>query len=103
MDGPQPAARAGGVVATLAFAGITAAIMQTLVTPLIAELPKMLHTTSSNAAWVITATLLAARRLRAGHRPPRRPVRQAPHAARVLGAADRGLRGVRALLLRASR
>lgn len=60
MDAPQPSARAGGVVATLAFAGITAAIMQTLVTPLIAELPQLLHTTSSNAAWVITATLLVA-------------------------------------------
>ncbi|WP_326809041.1 MFS transporter [Streptomyces sp. NBC_01186] len=60
MDGPQPTSRAGGVVATLAFAGTTAAIMQTLVTPLIAELPKMLHTTSSNAAWVITVTLLVA-------------------------------------------
>ncbi|MGW6158687.1 MFS transporter [Streptomyces sp. NPDC055144] len=58
MDAPQPTARAGGVVATLAFAGTTAAIMQTLVTPLIAELPKILHTTSSNAAWVITVTLL---------------------------------------------
>ncbi|WP_377271959.1 MFS transporter [Peterkaempfera sp. SMS 1(5)a] len=60
MDAPQPAARAGGVVATLALAGITAAIMQTLVTPLIAELPQMLHTSTSNAAWVITATLLVA-------------------------------------------
>jgi len=48
------------VVATLALAGITAAIMQTLVTPLIAELPQILHTTSSNAAWVITVTLLVA-------------------------------------------
>ncbi|WP_335933352.1 MFS transporter [Streptomyces sp. PTD5-9] len=59
MDAPQPTARTGGVVATLALAGITAAIMQTLVTPLIAELPEILHTTSSNAAWVITVTLLA--------------------------------------------
>jgi MFS family permease len=58
MGAPQPSARAGRIVATLAFAGTTAAIMQTLVTPLIAELPKILHTTSSNAAWVITATLL---------------------------------------------
>lgn len=46
------------MIATLAFAGTVAAIMQTLVTPLIAELPKLLDTTSSNAAWVITATLL---------------------------------------------
>ncbi|RMB85926.1 MFS transporter [Streptomyces shenzhenensis] len=60
MDAPKPTARAGGVVATLALAGITAAIMQTLVTPLIAELPQILHTSSSNAAWVITVTLLVA-------------------------------------------
>ncbi|MEV5704076.1 MFS transporter [Actinoallomurus sp. NPDC052274] len=68
MDASQPAGRpavdthaahAGGVVTTLALAGITAAIMQTLVTPLIQDLPKILHTTSSNAAWVITVTLLA--------------------------------------------
>ncbi|WP_327710736.1 MFS transporter [Streptomyces sp. NBC_00464] len=58
MDAPRPTARSGGVIATLAFAGTVAAVMQTLVTPLIAELPKILDTTSSNAAWVITATLL---------------------------------------------
>lgn len=60
MDASQASSRSSGVVATLAFAGITAAIMQTLVTPLIAELPQILHTTSSNAAWVITVTLLVA-------------------------------------------
>ncbi|WP_124285179.1 MFS transporter, partial [Streptomyces sp. ADI92-24] len=58
MDAPQPTARTGGVVATLAFAGTVAAVMQTLVTPLIAELPQLLNTTSSNATWVITVTLL---------------------------------------------
>ncbi|MER5428295.1 MFS transporter [Streptomyces sp. NPDC002588] len=57
---PQPTARSGAVIATLAFAGTTAAIMQTLVTPLIAELPQILDTSSSNAAWVITVTLLVA-------------------------------------------
>ncbi|MFI8004123.1 MFS transporter [Streptomyces sp. NPDC086010] len=60
MDAPQPTARAGGVIPTLALAGTVAAIMQTLVTPLIAELPRILDTTSSNAAWVITVTLLVA-------------------------------------------
>ncbi|WP_328477283.1 MFS transporter [Streptomyces sp. NBC_00377] len=55
-----PTARPGAVIATLAFAGTTAAIMQTLVTPLIAELPQILDTSSSNAAWVITVTLLVA-------------------------------------------
>ncbi|WEH40124.1 MFS transporter [Streptomyces sp. NBC_01218] len=58
MDAPQPTARAGGVITTLALAGTVAAVMQTLVTPLIAELPQILHTSSSNAAWVITITLL---------------------------------------------
>ncbi|OKK11205.1 MFS transporter permease [Streptomyces sp. CB02488] len=58
MDAPQPTARTGGVVATLAFAGTVAAVMQTLVTPLIAELPQLLNTSSSNATWVITVTLL---------------------------------------------
>lgn len=60
MDRTQPTARAGGVVGILAFAGIVAAITQTLVVPLIAELPKLLDTSPSNASWVITATLLAA-------------------------------------------
>ncbi|MFF1924737.1 MFS transporter [Streptomyces sp. NPDC058221] len=56
----QPTARTGGVVGILALAGIVAAITQTLVVPLIAELPKLLDTSASNASWVITATLLAA-------------------------------------------
>ncbi|MFI6350057.1 MFS transporter [Streptomyces sp. NPDC050560] len=60
MDAPQPTARSGGVVATLALAGTVAAVMQTLVTPLIAELPRLLDTSASNAAWVVTATLLVA-------------------------------------------
>ncbi|HWU06355.1 MAG TPA: MFS transporter [Streptomyces sp.] len=60
MDAPQPTARAGGVITTLALAGTVAAVMQTLVTPLIAELPRILDTSSSNAAWVVTVTLLVA-------------------------------------------
>ncbi|MEV6970115.1 MFS transporter [Hamadaea sp. NPDC051192] len=52
--------RSGPVVAVLAAAGIVAALMQTLVVPLIGELPTLLHTSSSNASWVITATLLSA-------------------------------------------
>ncbi|MFJ4183874.1 MFS transporter [Kitasatospora sp. NPDC089509] len=60
MSGPAPTLRTGPIVATLAFTGTVAAIMQTLVTPLISELPQLLHTTASNASWVITATLLSA-------------------------------------------
>jgi EmrB/QacA subfamily drug resistance transporter len=55
-----PGARSRAVIATLAFAGTVAAIMQTLVTPLLPHLPEMLHTTPSNATWVITVTLLVA-------------------------------------------
>jgi MFS family permease len=60
MDGLQPTTRSGAVVATLALAGTVAAIMQTLVTPLIADMPQILGTTPSNAAWVVTVTLLVA-------------------------------------------
>lgn len=56
----QTTSRTGGIVATLAFTGTVAAIMQTLVTPLISELPQLLHTSPANASWVITATLLSA-------------------------------------------
>lgn len=47
------------VVATLAFCGIVVSLMQTLIIPLIPGLPTMLNTTSANASWAITATLLA--------------------------------------------
>jgi MFS family permease len=46
-------------VAVLALAGIVVALMQTLVIPLIPELPKLLHASASDATWAITATLLA--------------------------------------------
>ncbi|SDK44330.1 MFS transporter [Streptomyces indicus] len=60
MESTQAYRRPGGIVATLALAGTVAAVMQTLVTPLIAELPRLLGTTPSNAAWVVTVTLLVA-------------------------------------------
>ncbi|MFG1906239.1 MFS transporter [Kribbella sp. NPDC048928] len=52
--------RTGTVVPVLASAGITVALMQTLVIPLIPELPRLLHASASGTAWAITATLLAA-------------------------------------------
>lgn len=59
VDGSTPDTRPGRVVGVLALAGIVAALMQTLVVPLIGDLPKLLDTSASNASWVITATLLA--------------------------------------------
>ncbi|MEK8227506.1 MFS transporter [Oerskovia sp. M15] len=50
--------RVSAIITTLALAGTVAAIMQTLVTPLIATMPQLLNTSQSDAAWVITITLL---------------------------------------------
>lgn len=47
-------------IATLAATGLIAAFMQTLVTPIIPELPVLLSATQADASWVLTATLLAA-------------------------------------------
>ncbi|MFE6891879.1 MFS transporter [Streptomyces sp. NPDC057694] len=61
MEASKPeAAGSGRIVAVLAFGGIVASIMQTLVVPLLGELPTILDTSPSNATWVATVTLLAA-------------------------------------------
>ncbi|MEU5366657.1 MFS transporter [Streptomyces sp. NPDC005925] len=52
--------RPGAVVAVLAFAGIVVSLMQTLIIPIVPELPKYLDAPASDAAWAVTATLLAA-------------------------------------------
>ncbi|MEV0318571.1 MFS transporter [Streptomyces sp. NPDC050658] len=56
----EPEVRPGRIVGVLALAGIVAAVMQTLVVPLIGDLPGLLDTSASNASWVVTATLLSA-------------------------------------------
>ena len=50
----------GVTLAVLAFAGLGASFMQTILIPIQGELPKLLNTTSDNTAWAITATLVAA-------------------------------------------
>lgn len=60
-DGPavgRPPVNAGLLVAALAGAGISVSLMQTLVIPLIPQLPTLLSTSPANASWAITATLL---------------------------------------------
>lgn len=54
-----PAVRPGLIIAVLATCGIVVSIMQGLVMPLLSSLPELLHTSASNAAWVVTSTLLA--------------------------------------------
>nr|WP_281381853.1 MFS transporter [Conyzicola lurida] len=48
------------IIATLAGTGLIAAFMQTLVTPIIPELPQLLDSVPSDTSWVLTSTLLAA-------------------------------------------
>ncbi|MFD5268167.1 MFS transporter [Streptomyces sp. NPDC058335] len=56
-EGPAPRP---GLVAVLAFGGIVVSLMQTLVIPIVPELPRLLDASASDAAWAVTATLLAA-------------------------------------------
>ncbi|MFF3559210.1 MFS transporter [Streptomyces sp. NPDC002574] len=56
----QPTRRTtAAVVPVLAFAGIVVAVMQTLLVPVIKDLPQLLNTAPTNATWVLTSTLLS--------------------------------------------
>ncbi|MFE1440787.1 MFS transporter [Streptomyces sp. NPDC058739] len=62
----RPTGRAPGSPATpralvpvLAFAGIVVAVMQTLLVPVIKDLPQLLDTAPGDATWVLTSTLLS--------------------------------------------
>jgi MFS family permease len=56
MDRSRPT---GLVIAVLALAGLVVAVMQTLLVPLIPELPQLLGVSPEDASWLVTATLLA--------------------------------------------
>lgn len=49
-----------GIVAALAFTGLVAAFMMTLLTPIVPSLPDLLHVSADDAQWAVTSTLLAA-------------------------------------------
>ncbi len=51
--------RPAAILAVMALAGIVASLTQTLVVPLLGQMPQLLHTSASNATWVVTASLLA--------------------------------------------
>lgn len=59
MDAARPATRPGLIVAVLALTGVIAAGIQTLVVPLLGQLPAILHASPTDTSWVVTATLLA--------------------------------------------
>lgn len=48
------------IVAIGCMCGIVVALSQTLIIPLIPDLPRLLHATADNASWAVTATLLTA-------------------------------------------
>ncbi|MEU4429420.1 MFS transporter [Nocardia rhamnosiphila] len=62
MSAPDRVATEGSrswtVMATLALTGTVVSLQQTLVLPLLPELPDLLNTTADNASWLVTATLL---------------------------------------------
>ncbi|MFD1829940.1 MFS transporter [Streptomyces desertarenae] len=60
LEESQTRHRPSVMVAVLAFAGIVIASMQTLVIPVIPELPRLLDASPGDTAWTVTATLLAA-------------------------------------------
>ncbi len=60
MNASPRAPHSGVVVAVLAGAGIVVSLMQTLIVPLIQDLPELLDTSAANASWAVTSTLLAA-------------------------------------------
>ncbi|MER5390281.1 MFS transporter [Saccharopolyspora sp. NPDC002686] len=55
-----PQVQSSTVVPVLAFSGIVVSLTQTLMIPLVPKLPELLHARAADAAWAITATLLAA-------------------------------------------
>ncbi|BBY73528.1 MFS transporter [Mycolicibacterium parafortuitum] len=58
VERPAPPKGGAALIAVLAAAGISVSLMQTLVIPLVPQLPDILGTSSANASWAVTATLL---------------------------------------------
>ncbi|MET0702655.1 MAG: MFS transporter, partial [Mycobacterium sp.] len=58
--GVEKAPHPGILIAVLCVAGIGVSLMQTLIIPVIPELPRLLNASPANASWAITATLLTA-------------------------------------------
>lgn len=58
-ESPPESSKALVTVIVLCFGGLSSALVQTLVIPIQPQLPGLLDTSSTNASWVITTTLLA--------------------------------------------
>lgn len=58
VERPSPPKGGAALIAVLATGGVAVSLMQTLVIPLVPQLPDLLNTSSANASWAVTATLL---------------------------------------------
>lgn len=56
---PRPVRSPGLITAILAFCGLIVSVMQTIIAPLLHELPALTHSTTSTVSWMVTATLLS--------------------------------------------
>ncbi|WP_436778143.1 MFS transporter [Yinghuangia sp. YIM S09857] len=93
---PRPAA-AGGlrvrlIVPVLAFCGVLTAVMQTVVVPMLPDLPEQTGSSPSTVSWMLTATLVTSAVLspvlgRAGDMYGKRPVLIGSLAAMTAGSA----------------
>ncbi|MER5451581.1 MFS transporter [Streptomyces sp. NPDC002764] len=55
----RPGLRGRLTIPVLAFGGILMAVMQTVVVPLLPDLPRLTHSSAGAVSWTVTATLLA--------------------------------------------
>lgn len=55
----RPRSRPALIVSMLAACGIVVSLQQTLLLPLLPDLPRLLHTSADSASWLVTATLLS--------------------------------------------
>lgn len=58
MHRPATQRRPGLIVAVLAMTGVVATGIQTLIVPLLGQLPSLLDASAADTAWVVTVTLL---------------------------------------------
>ncbi|MGW0590582.1 MFS transporter [Streptosporangium sp. NPDC002607] len=56
---PAPPASSGPILAVLAFCGIAAALVQTIIVPVLPWLPTLLGISPEAASWLVTSTLLS--------------------------------------------
>ena len=50
--------RSRTIIAVLSICGMTVALQQTLVVPLLPDFPKILNSSTTNVGWLVTITLL---------------------------------------------